>query len=304
MKESEKIWFDGKFIPWQEAKIHVLSHVIHYGSSVFEGIRCYNTVQGPAVFCLDKHLARLYDSAKIYQMEIPYSRAELREAILETIRVNRLKSCYIRPVVFRGYGSIGVNPLTCPVNVAIAVIEWGAYLGSEAIEQGVDVRVSSWRRVAPGTIPSMAKAGGNYLSSQLMVLEALRDGYREGISLDAFGYLSEGSGENLFIIKNGIIYTPLTGQSILPGITRECALALARDFGYEIREEPLLREFLYIADEIFFTGTAAEITPIRSVDKIKIGSGTRGPITERIQAKFFAITSGKTEDKYNWLTSV
>ena len=304
LPKSDKIWFDGSFVDWDDAKIHVLSHVVHYGSSVFEGLRCYDTKRGPACFRLDAHIDRLFSSAKIYRMEIPYTKEELFEAVLKTIRVNDLRGCYVRPIVFRGYGSIGVDPSACPINVAIAVWEWGQYLGAEAVEKGIEVRISSWNRLAPNTMPSLAKGGGNYLSSQLIKLEALADGYVEGIGLDIFGYVSEGSGENIFMIKNEALFTPTSAASILPGITRHSVIVLARELGYRIRQQPIPREALYVADEVFFTGSAAEITPIRSIDHIPIGSGTRGPITRRLQEEFFAITSGEKEDRHGWLTFV
>lgn len=304
MKKSEKIWFNGEFVPWDEAKIHVMSHVVHYGSSVFEGIRSYNTTEGPAVFCLDAHVDRLFNSCKIYRMDIPFSKEQIREAILETVRVNKIPACYIRPVVFRGYDSIGVDPGSCPVAVFIAVIEWGRYLGQEAVEQGVDVCVSSWNRMAPNTYPAMAKIGGDYVNSQLIKMEALRHGYVEGIALDVQGYVSEGSGENLFMVNQGLITTPPLGASILAGITRNCVITLARELGYTVQEQIVPREALYIADELFFSGTAAEITPIRSVDGLSVGCGSRGPVTEALQEQFFGITSGELPDRHGWLSYV
>lgn len=304
MPQSEKIWFNGNFLKWEDARIHVLSHVIHYGSSVFEGIRCYDTLRGPAVFRLKDHVDRLYDSAKIYRMEIPYTRAEFTEAILETIRKNHLEACYIRPVIFRGYGALQVNPLGCPIDSVIAVWEWGQYLGEEAIEKGVSVCTSSWSRMAPNTFPFLAKAGGNYLNSQLVKMEANANGYEEGIVLGTDGLVSEGSGENIFAVRNGVIFTPSSSFSILPGITRHSAITLARDLGFKVEQRAIPREFLYMADEIFFTGTAAEITPIRSIDQIPIGSGERGPITHKMQQAFFAMTSAKAEDCHGWLTFV
>ena len=302
--KADKIWFNGELVNWDDAKIHVLSHVIHYGSSVFEGMRCYRTAKGPACFRMVDHVNRLFDSAKMYRMEIPYSREALCEAILETIRANGLKSCYVRPIAFRGYGELGVNPLPCPVDVVVAVWEWGKYLGPEALEKGVSVRFSSWNRLAPNTMPSLAKVGANYMNSQLIKMEALIDGYAEGIALDAGGYVSEGSGENIFMVKNGKIYTPDTGSSILPGITRHSVIVLARDLGYSITQRPIPRESLYIADEVFFTGSGAEITPISQIDRIQVGNGARGPITKAIQDAFFAITSGEGEDRYGWLAHV
>jgi len=302
--KSEQIWFNGMFVNWDDAKIHVLSHVVHYGSSVFEGMRCYATRHGPACFRLKDHVGRMFDSAKIYRMPLPYTREQISEAILQTIRVNELQGCYVRPIAFRGYGEIGVNPMACPVDVVIAVWEWGKYLGAEAIEKGVAVRVSSWNRPAPNTFPTIAKAGGNYLNSQLVKMEAIADGYTEGIALDVAGYVSEGSGENIFIIKNGAMYTPTTGASILPGITRHSVITLARDLGYQVTQRAIPREALYIADEVFFTGSAAEITPISSIDRIPIVKGVRGPITKQLQDEFFSITSGEKEDRHGWLTYV
>ncbi len=303
--KSEWIWQNGKLIPWDEARIHVMSHVVHYGSNVFEGIRAYdNSRVGPAVFCLGPHLDRLYKSARVYRMCIPYSKEELQQAILQTIAANKLRSCYIRPIVYRGYDSIGVEPRACPVDVAIATITWGRYLGPEAIEQGIDAGVSSWRRMAPGTFPAGIKAGGHYTNSQLIHMEAAEHGYTEGIALDVHGYVSEGSGENIFVIENGIIRTPPRASSILGGITRGCVMALAADLGYNVREEAIAREALYTADEVFFTGTAAEITPIRSIDRIAVGSGRRGPITERLQSAFFGVVDGTIEDRHGWLTPV
>ena len=302
--KSDKIWFNGAYVDWDNAKIHVLSHVIHYGSSVFEGMRCYDTRKGPACFRLDDHLSRLFDSSKIYRMPIPYSKEEMQEAILDTIRVNKLRGCYVRPIAFRGYGTLGVDPSGCPVDVVIAVWEWGKYLGADALEKGVQVRVASWNRMAPNTLPALAKAGGNYMNSQLVKMEALADGYSEGIALDISGHVSEGSGENIFVIKNGVIYTPSTGYVILPGVTRHTAITLARDLGIRVEQRAIPRETLYIADEVFFTGTAAEITPISTIDRIPIGDGVRGPITKKLQDEFFAITSGEKEDRHGWLTFV
>ncbi len=301
--DRHPIWFNGKLVPFEEAKIHVLSHVVHYGSSVFEGIRCYNTARGPAVFRLREHMRRLIDSARIYRMEVPYTLEELEAAALETIRASGLKACYIRPVVFRGMGSLGVNPLNSPVEVFIAVWEWGAYLGDEALEQGVDVQVSTWNRMAPNTLPAMAKAGANYANAGLVKMEAVLNGYTEGIMLSVDGYVAEGSGENLFLVRDGIIYTAPLTLSILPGITRDAVISLARDLGYTVIEQPIPREALYIADELFFTGTAAEITPIRSVDRYTIGRGRRGPVTEALQQAFFEIVR-EGKDPYGWLTFV
>lgn len=302
--ETGKIWMDGEFIDWKEANIHVLSHVVHYGSSIFEGIRCYEIDGKPAVFRLKEHVKRLFESAKIYKMEIPYSQSEIFEAIKETIAINNLKECYIRPVSYRGYGALGVDPSSCPVNTTIAVWNWGKYLGEDGLEKGVDVGVSSWRRMAPNTLPSMSKAGANYMNAQLAKLEAIENNYDEGIMLDTEGYIGEGSGENIFIIKDDEIYTPSFSSAILKGITRESVITLASDLGYTVKEEKIPREMLYLADELFFTGTAAEVTPIRSVDGIKIATGKKGKITQQIQDEFFNIVEGKSKDKFNWLTFV
>ena len=304
LPECDKIWFNGGLVDWHDAKIHVLSHVVHYGSSVFEGIRCYKTEKGSAVFRLDEHVSRLFDSAKIYRMEIPYTQEEVTQAILETIRINKLDACYIRPVVFRGYETLGVDPMGCPVDVVIAVWEWGEYLGEAALKNGVSVCTSSWNRMAPNTLPFLAKAGGNYLNSQLVRIEANMHGYDEGIVLGTDGLVSEGSGENIFAIKNGSIVTPESHYGILPGITRHTAITLMRDMGMKVEQRGIPREFLYIADEVFFTGTAAEITPIRAIDKIQVGAGERGPITEQIQDAFFKVIRAEVEDKHGWLTFV
>lgn len=304
MPKSQWIWFNGKLVPWEQATVHVSAHVLHYGSSVFEGIRAYETIRGTAVFCLDDHIRRLFNSCKIYRMEIPYSPDELKEAVLETIRANGHRSCYIRPIVYRGVGGFNLDPRSCPVEVAIITIEWGRYLGAEAIEKGVDVGVSSWRRMAPDTFPAAAKWGGQYLNSQLIAMEAHDHGYAEGIALDINGYVSEGSGENIFLVYKGIIYTPPLASSILEGVTRKVVITLASEMGYQVREEMIPREMLYIADELFFTGTAAEITPIRSVDGVIIGNGERGPVTRRLQEEFFAIVEGRKEDRYGWLTYI
>jgi branched-chain amino acid aminotransferase len=293
---------NGTLVPWADAKIHIGSHVIHYGSAVFEGIRCYDTPDGPAVFRLDAHTERLFNSAKIYRMDVPISEEEMNQAIGETILANKMDACYIRPLIYRGYGLLGVNPFPCPVDVAIMVMDWGKYLGPEALEKGVDVRVSSWTRIAPNTLPAMAKSSANYMNSQLMKMEAIKDGYAEGIALDAEGFLSEGSGENLFLVKKGVLITPPLASSVLPGITRDTILALARQKGIDVREERLLRESLYIADEVFLTGTAAEITPVRSVDKIVVGKGSRGPVTEALQKAFFDVIECRVPDEFGWLT--
>ena len=295
---------NGTLVPWDEARIHVGAHVIHYGSSVFEGIRCYTTADGPAIFRLDAHMERLFNSAKIYWMDLPWSLEQLNEAIIETIQVNRLQSCYIRPVAYRGFKQLGVNPLDCPVEVAIMVWEWGKYLGTEALEQGVDVCVSSWNRPAPNTLPVMAKAAANYMNSQLIKVDAVKGGFVEGIALDTQGLVSEGSGENLFVVSKGRLITPPLVSSILPGITRDTVLTLAQAMDIPVEEKALPREMLYLADEIFFTGTAAEVTPIRSVDRRTIGAGARGPITEVLQKAFFEVIEGRTADEHGWLTPV
>jgi len=303
VKPVDKIWMNGRMVNWAEANIHILSHVIHYGSSWFEGIRCYDTKKGPAIFRLDKHLERLYDSAKIYHAEIPYNREQLTAAVTETIRVNKMRSCYIRPIVYRGYGDVGVNPLNNPIDVAIAVWEWGTYLGADALTKGIDCCVSSWTRPAPNTLPTVAKAGGNYMNSQLIKMEAIKAGFTEGIALDIFGYVSEGSGENIFMVKNKDVYTPPFTSSILPGITRSTAMWLMREAGHRIIEAPVSREMLTIADEVFFTGTAAEITPIRSIDRFPVGDGLPGPITKDVQKRFFDIVHNGNDPK-GWLSYV
>jgi len=299
--KADKIWMDGQLVDWDEAKIHVLSHVVHYGSSVFEGLRCYETPRGSACFRLTDHMKRLHQSARIYRMEIPYSAEELAEATKELIRVNRLRACYVRPCVFRGYGQMGLDPLGCPVRTIIAAWEWGAYLGEEGVRKGIDVCVSSWRRLAPNTMPFLAKAGGNYMNSQLMKMEAVLGGFAEAIALDVDGYVAEGSGENLFIVKDGGIVTPPSRASILPGITRHSVIVLARELGHKVRKHMIPREGLYIADEVFLTGTAAEITPVRSVDRIPVGTGRPGPVTKAIHKAFTELVTGKAEDRYGWL---
>jgi branched-chain amino acid aminotransferase len=303
VKKVDTIWMNGEFVKWDDAKIHVLSHVIHYGSSWFEGIRCYETVKGSAIFRLDRHVRRLFDSTTIYRTPIPYSEAQIEEAILDTIRANKMKSCYIRPIVYRGYGDVGVNPLKCPVDVTIAVWEWGSYLGEEALTKGIDVCVSTWQRPAPNTLPAMAKAGGNYILSQLMKMEAVQEGFHEAIALDVSGFLSEGSGENLFVVKDNVIYTPQFSSSLLPGITRASIVHLAEKAGYKVVITNVPREMLSIADELFFTGTAAEVTPIRSVNKQPVGNGKPGAITLDLQKKFFDVVK-KAVDPEGWLKFV
>jgi len=299
-----KIWMNGTLVDWKDATIHIASHVVHYGSGVFEGARCYSTSKGSACFRLDAHMRRLQESAKIYRMTYPLDLVGWQNAVLDTIRANRMAACYIRPILYRGYETLGVNPLTCPVDAAIILWEWGAYLGQEALEQGVDVKVSSWSRMAPNTLPAMAKSSANYANSGLIKMEALADGYSEGIALDVFGNVSEGSGQNLFVVRNQVVYTPQLASSILGGITRDSIMILARDLGYTVTETTLPRESLYTADEVFFVGTAAEVTPIRSIDKITVGSGRRGPVTERIQRAFFDVINGQIPDRHGWLTYV
>ena len=302
MQKTEKIWHNGRLIAWDDAQIHVLAHVVHYGTSVFEGLRCYELPQGPAIFRAHEHSQRLLDSAKIYRMEVPYTREQIVQAMLELIAANGVWPCYVRPIALRGYGELGVIPFKCPVELYIANFPWGKYL-AEA-EQGVDVCVSSWTRLAPNTLPAMSKAAANYMNSQLIKMEATLNGYAEGIALDSQGNVSEGSGENIFVVRNGNLYTPPLGNSVLPGITRDAVIRLAKDHCLPVIEQVIPRELLYIADELFFTGTAAEVTAIRSVDKIPIGKGTMGPITRTLQKDFFAIVGGTAEDKYHWLTPV
>jgi branched-chain amino acid aminotransferase len=302
--KTEKIWMNGHLVPWDQATVHVCSHVIHYGSCIFEGIRAYKTPKGPAVFRLHDHVERLFDGCRIYRMEIPFTRPQIEAAILETVKVNKMEACYIRPLAFRGYESLGVDPFPCTVDVAVAVWPWGAYLGKDATEKGVDVMVSSWRRQSPDTLPAMAKASANYMNSQLIKMEAMVNGYAEGIALDSYGFVSEGSGENLFLVKKGTLYTPPLTASILPGITRQSVLQLAADLGIPVVERSIPREMLYIADEVFFVGTATEVTPIRSVDRAPIGRGGRGEITGRVQAEYNAMVAGQKPDRHHWLTHV
>lgn len=302
--ENGKVWMNGRLVPWKEANIHIASHVLHYGSSLFEGFRSYKTPKGTAIFRLKAHLKRLFNSCKMYRMEIAYTQEELIQAVIKTIKANHLKSCYIRPLVYRGYGSLGVNPFPNPVDWAILVWEWGEYLGEKALNDGVDVRVSSWQRMAPNTFPALAKSGANYMNSQLIKMEALLDGYAEGIALNVRGHISEGSGENIFLVLEGTIQTPPLSSSILPGITRDTVIHLAQDLDIPFVETTIPREMLYIADEVFFTGSAAEITPIRTIDKIIIGKGERGPIVKKLQDEFFAYINGEREDKHHWLTYI
>lgn len=304
MQASDKVWLDGQLVAWDEATVHVAAHALHYGSSVFEGIRAYALPDGPAIFCLEEHLDRLWASCKIYRMEIPYGRAEIRQAMLDTVRVNKHKACYIRPLVFRGWSTFGLDGRSCPTHVSIITIEMGKYLGAEAVEKGVAVGVSSWQRMAPNTYPAAAKIGGQYINSQLIVMEAVNHGYAEGIALDASGHVSEGSGENIFLLRRGKLFTPPLAASILDGITRQCVITLAGELGLEVCQEPIPREMLYLADEVFFCGTAAEITPVRSVDGIAVGDGHKGAVTSQLMEAFFGIVEGRAPDRHGWLTPV
>ncbi|MEO0246729.1 MAG: branched-chain amino acid transaminase [candidate division WOR-3 bacterium] len=304
INEAKYIWMSGNLVPWNEAKVHVLTHALHYGSAVFEGIRAYKTQKGTAVFRLREHIKRLIDSAKIYRMESPYTLDELITATIELIKVNELDECYIRPLIYRGYYNLGVNPMECPVEVSIAAWKWGKYLGADALEKGVDVMVSSWNRMAPNTFPAMAKTTANYANAQLIKMEAIMYGFAEGIALNPDGTVSEGSGENIFVVKDQKIYTPSLDSMILPGITRMTVIEIAKNLGYEVIETRVPREMLYIADELFFTGTAAEITPIRSVDKIIIGEGKIGPVTKKLQQEFFRIIENADERYEHYFTWV
>ena len=301
IQSTSKIWHNGNLIPWEQATIHVMSHVVHYGSSVFEGIRCYSQPQGAAIFRLPEHMQRLIDSAKIYRMVLPYSLDELCASVVDVVEANGIAPCYVRPIVIRGYGEIGVNPKGSPIEVYVANFPWGKYMpGSD----GVDVCVSSWNRLAPNTMPALAKAGANYMNSQLIRMEAEINGYAEGIGLDVNGLVSEGSGENVFIVRNGVLYTPPLANSALSGITRDSVLTIARHLGLSVIEQSIPRELLYIADEVFFTGTAAEVTPIRSIDRIVVGDGKTGEITKRVADEFFGIVNGLKPDRFGWLTPV
>ena len=301
---TENIWHNGKLIPWEDAKIHVLSHVVNYGSSVFEGVRCYKHPNGAGIFRAQEHAQRLLDSAKIYRMEHTFSQEDIVKGMVDLCAANSCIPCYIRPLIFRGFGGLGVDPHGVPVEVYIANYAWGKYLGHGGPEEGVDVCVSSWNRLAPNTMPAMAKAGANYMNSQLIKMEARANGFAEGIALDVSGYVSEGSGENLFIVKNDTILTAPLGNSVLPGITRDSVLTLSRELGISVVQQMIPREMLYLADEVFFTGTAAEITPIRSVDRIQIGAGSAGPITRKLQKEFFGIVHGTAPDRHHWFTPV
>jgi branched-chain amino acid aminotransferase len=298
---TSKIWHNGTLIPWEQANIHVMSHVVHYGSSVFEGIRCYGQPQGSAIFRLPEHIQRLLDSAKIYRMDVPYTQEELCAAVVDLIEANDVSPCYIRPIVLRGYGEIGVNPVGSPLEVYIANFPWGKYIPGNG---GADVCVSSWNRLAPNTMPTLAKAGANYMNSQLIHMEAEVNGYQEGIGLDVNGLISEGSGENIFVVRNGVLYTPPLANSALSGITRDSVLTIARHLGLTVSEQALPRELLYIADEVFFSGTAAEVQPIRSIDHIVVADGNPGEITKKIANEFFGIANGIKADRFGWLTPV
>jgi branched-chain amino acid aminotransferase len=302
--KTEAIWYNGNWIKWDEATLHVLSHVVSYASAVFEGIRCYETKQGPAIFRLREHMQRLINSAKIYRMELPYSVDQFGAVATELVRRNKLSACYVKPMALRGYGEVGVNPLSSPIDLYMACWSWGAYLGPEALSKGVDVGVSSWTRIAPNTLPAMSKAAANYMNSQLIRMEASFNGYAEGIALDSDGHVSEGSGMNVFLVHNGTLFTPPLSTSILPGITRDTIVTIAQDLKIPVKETVIPREMLYIVDEVFFVGTAVEVTPIRSVDHIQVGKGVAGPMTRQLQEEFFAITSGNKPDTHNWLTPV
>ena len=303
IQNTEKIWHNGKLIPWHDATLHVMSHVVNYGSSVFEGIRCYALPSGPAIFRAHEHMQRLLDSAKIYRIDVDYTRDELVHGMVEVVKHNGVWPCYIRPIILRGYGEAGVNPFNSPTEVYVCNYPWGKYLGTDS-EQGVDVCVSSWTRIAPNTLPTIAKSGANYMNSQLIKMEAIVNGYVEGIALDVNGYVSEGSGENIFLVRNGVLQTAPLGNSVLPGITRDSVTRIAKELGIPLVEQVIPRELLYLADEVFFSGTAAEITPIRSVDKISVGNGTAGPITKAIQTEFYGIVRGEKADRFGWLTPV
>jgi len=301
---ADYIWMNGKIIPWEQATVHVFAHALHYGSSVFEGIRVYETVNGPAIFRGREHFERLLFSGKVAHIPSPLTIDEWMQVTADVVRANQQTNAYVRPLIFRGYNTLGVDGRGCPVDAILATVPWGAYLGAEALEKGVEVQVSSWRRMAPDTLSALAKIGGQYVNSQSIVIEAKDNGFNEGIALDVHGYVSEGSGENIFLVYKGDIYTPPLSNSILGGITRNCASTIAQDLGYTVKEMTLPREMLYLADEIFFTGTAAEITPVRAVDRMPVGSGSRGPVTQAIQDVFFGIISGERPDKWGWLTPV
>ncbi|HTO90403.1 MAG TPA: branched-chain amino acid transaminase [Candidatus Sulfotelmatobacter sp.] len=304
IQKARTIWMNGRWVPWEDARIHVLAHVAHYASSVFEGLRAYRTPRGAAIFRLDEHMDRLMFSARVYRMEPNFTREQIREVCLEVVAQNELGDCYVRPLIYRGYENLGVNPYGCPVEVCVAAFPWGGYLGEDALQRGVPVKVSSWTRIAPNTLPAMAKSSANYMNSQLMKMEALVDGYSEALALDANGFVSEGSGQNVFAVLKGELVTPPLSSSVLAGITRDTVMVLARELGLQVREEVMPREMLYAAEELFYTGTAVEISPIASVDRIPVGGGERGPITKKIQDAFFAIVRGETPDRFHWLTAV
>lgn len=303
-KLSDKVWRNGEFIPWEQATVHISAHVIHYGSSVFEGIRAYDVGGRAGIFRLRDHVRRLFDGMKIYRMETKYSIDDICKASIETVKANNFKGCYLRPIAYRDAGPMGVNPLKNPVTVDIMAWEWGAYLGADALEKGVEMQVSSWNRNAPNTTPALAKCGANYASGALIKMESLVNGYSEGIALDVNGYLSEGSGENIFVIRDGVLYTPPIANSVLAGITRDTIIRLAQDMGIKVVEAAIAREQLYIADELFGVGTAAEVTPIRALDKITIGSGSRGPVTARLQKAYLDLVQGRSEDKWGFITKL
>ena len=298
------IWHDGGLVRWRNATTHVLTHSLHYGLAVFEGLRAYDTPEGPAIFRVQDHTRRLIDSARIYRMDVPYDQQTLTDAVIDLIQVNKFRACYIRPLIYRGYDTLGVHAAACPVDVAILLWEWPAYFTKEAIEEGIDVKIATWARNAPNTTPAMAKSVANYANAQLIKMEAIADGYAEGIALDTQGNLSEGSGQNIFIVRENVIHTPPIGNSVLSGITRDSVVTLAREMGFDVREQTLPREMLYIADEVFFVGTAVEVTPIRSIDRITVGRGRRGPVTEAIQQRFFQIVKGEAPDTHGWLQPV
>ncbi len=304
VNKSEWIWQNGQFVKWDNATVHITAHALHYGSSVFEGLRAYGTPNGPAILAVDAHIRRLFGSCRIMRMEVPHSAEEIRSAIVEIVRRNGLQSGYIRPLVYKAYGTIGLDPREATTEMAIYAIEFGRYLGDSALDKGVDVMVSSWRKFGPDTFAALSKAGGNYVSSQLMTMEARDLGFADAVVLDVNGLVSEGSGENVFAVYRGVLYTPPIASSILLGVTRDCILTLARDLGYEVREQSFPREMLYLAEEVFLTGTAVEISPVRSVDHIQVGSGAPGDITKRLQDEFFGILNGRVPDQHNWLTFV
>ena len=299
-----KIWMNGSMVDWKDATIHVASHALHYGTGVFEGLRAYDSRTGTNVFRLEPHLRRMMDSCRVYRMEPKWSQQELEQAVIDTVRINGFKSCYIRPLIWRGYDSLTLNPMPCPVEAAVVVWEWSQMMGADALDKGINVGVSSWTRLAPNTLPALAKGTANYANSALIKMQAALDGYDDAVALDESGLLSEGSGQNLFLVRDGVIFTPSLASSVLQGITRESVLTIARDLGYEVREVAIPREFIYLADEAFFCGTAVEVTPIRAFDKITVGAGKKGPVTDAIQKRFFEIIRGDSPDTHGWLTAV